>query len=124
MTLDRFTDARVESFQDGDELVGVRNGGELVRMNQMSDGTADQLFLAVRLASLESYIRHHEPLPFVVDDILIQFDDHRAKATLEVLAELSRETQVIFFTHHRHLLELVDGVTAGDVVVHELNGTG
>ncbi len=120
MTLGRFTDARVESFQDGDELVGVRDGGELVRMNQMSDGTADQLFLAVRLASLESYIRHHEPLPFVVDDILIQFDDHRAKATLEVLAELSRETQVIFFTHHRHLLELVEGVTAGDVVMHEL----
>ncbi|MFP4584711.1 MAG: AAA family ATPase [Desulfococcaceae bacterium] len=124
MTLGRFTDARVEAFQDGDELVGVRHGGELVRMNQMSDGTADQLFLAVRLASLESYIRHHEPLPFVVDDILVQFDDHRAKATLEVLAELSRETQVIFFTHHRHLLELAEGVTAGDVVVHELGGTG
>lgn len=120
MTLGRFTDARVEAFSDGDELVGVRDGGELVRMNQMSDGTADQLFLAVRLASLESYIRHHEPLPFVVDDILIQFDDDRAKATLEVLAELSRETQVIFFTHHRHLLELVDGVGSGDVVAHEL----
>jgi uncharacterized protein YhaN len=72
----------------------------------MSDGTADQLYLALRLASLEQYLENSESLPFVVDDILLRFDDARAAATLEVLAELSKKTQVIFFTHHRHLVDL------------------
>jgi len=43
-----------------------------------------------------------------VDDILIKFDDARAIAALQALARLSEQTQVIFFTHHRRLLELVE----------------
>ena len=70
----------------------------------MSDGTCDQLYLALRLALLESYLSDHEPIPFIVDDILIQFDDDRAVASLKALAELSKNTQVIFFTHHEHLV--------------------
>ena len=64
--------------------------------------------LALRLASLEQYLEKNEPLPFIVDDILLRFDDDRALATLKVLADLSRKTQVLFFTHHRHLVELAD----------------
>ena len=79
-----------------------------VTVDGMSDGTADQLYLSLRLASLEQYLEHNEPLPFVVDDILLRFDDERSLATLTVLSELSRKTQVIFFTHHRHLVELVE----------------
>jgi uncharacterized protein YhaN len=47
-------------------------------------------------------------MPFIVDDILIKFDNERATATLQVLADLSKKTQVIFFTHHRHLVELAE----------------
>jgi uncharacterized protein YhaN len=43
----------------------------------------------------------------IVDDLLVQFDDARALATLEVLAELATRTQVLFFTHHQHLVSLV-----------------
>lgn len=78
----------------------------MILVNEMSDGSADQLYLALRLASIEQYIEGHEPLPFIVDDILIRFDDKRSAATLKVLAELADKTQVIFFTHHLHLLEL------------------
>jgi uncharacterized protein YhaN len=72
----------------------------------MSDGTCDQLYLALRLASLEAWLDHHEPLPFIVDDVLLTFDDERAAAALGVLADLSARTQVIFFTHHQHLIEI------------------
>lgn len=72
----------------------------------MSDGTADQLYLALRLAGVAEYLARNEAMPFIVDDILIKFDDGRAVAALKVLAELSIKTQVIFFTHHRHLVEL------------------
>jgi uncharacterized protein YhaN len=87
----------------------------------MSDGTADQLYLAIRLASLENYLKNSTPLPFIVDDILVQFDDRRASATLEALSDLARQTQVIFFTHHRHLVDLARSRLADGVAVHTLS---
>ena len=45
-------------------------------------------------------------MPLVVDDILVHFDDDRARAALEILGELSERTQVLFFTHHARLVEL------------------
>lgn len=86
-------------------LVGLR-GTTPVPVNRMSDGAADALFLALRLASLETHVDRRGPFPFVLDDILIQLDDSRAAAALEVLSELSEKTQIIFFTHHQHLLEI------------------
>ena len=57
----------------------------------MSLGTADQLYLALRLATLEAYLDRREPLPLVVDDILIQFDNARTSATLSALAALATD---------------------------------
>jgi len=76
----------------------------------MSDGTCDQLYLALRLAAIEQFTRRAEPLPLLVDDILIRFDDERARETLAVLGELSQQHQVIFFTHHQRLGQLADEV--------------
>ncbi len=45
----------------------------------MSDGTRDQLYLSLRLATLEQHQSKGEPIPFVVDDVLIGFDDNRTK---------------------------------------------
>ena len=58
----------------------------------MSDGTRDQLFLSLRLASLDRQLAVSEPFPFVLDDILLNFDDARARATLEQLTEVARQT--------------------------------
>jgi uncharacterized protein YhaN len=44
-------------------------------------------------------------MPFIVDDILVNFDDERSKATLKVLADLSEKNQVILFTHHSRVVE-------------------
>jgi uncharacterized protein YhaN len=77
-----------------------------VEVSGMSDGTRDQLFLALRIASLERQLTSGEPLPFVLDDTLINFDDVRAEATLSELAALASKTQVLFFTHHARLVEL------------------
>ncbi|HSF32355.1 MAG TPA: AAA family ATPase [Candidatus Tectomicrobia bacterium] len=117
LTLGSF--ARLETdYNDKDQpvLVGVRAEGGYVGVEGMSDGTRDQLYLALRLATLEQYLANHEPLPFVVDDILIQFDDQRAGAALQVLAELSAKTQVLFFTHHWRLVELAKSIAGPHVV--------
>jgi len=103
-------------------ITGVRNpGGEPVHVTGMSDGTADQLYLALRLAGLEMTIEKTGPMPFIVDDILIKFDNERAAAALNILADLSACTQVIFFTHHAHLIELArQQVPETSVTYHEL----
>jgi uncharacterized protein YhaN len=108
MTREAFSGLRAEYDESGNPvLMGIRStGGDLVGVTGMSDGTADQLYLALRLASLERYFDTSEPLPFVVDDILLRYDDERAAATLGVLGELAHKTQVIFFTHHQHLVDL------------------
>jgi uncharacterized protein YhaN len=110
MTLGSFEGIRAEYDEKGNPvLVGIRPGsGEQVTVAGMSDGTADQLYLALRLASLEQFLEKNEPLPFVVDDILLRFDDDRAVGTLKVLSDLSEKTQVIFFTHHDHLVRLAE----------------
>lgn len=123
LTLGSFAGLRVDIDDHGENvLAGVRpNQQQLVPPAGMSDGTCDQLYLALRLASLEHYLTQKEPLPLVVDDILISFDDRRAAAALEVLAELSEKIQVIFFTHHEHLTDLARETIAPErVSFHEL----
>ncbi len=87
----------------------------------MSVGTADALYLALRLASLKHQLRHGHPIPLVIDDCLIQLDDQRAVAALQLLSDLSETTQVILFTHHRHLLDLADDqLHSGEFHIHRL----
>ncbi|MEW4571356.1 AAA family ATPase [Tautonia sp. JC769] len=101
-------------------LLGVRDGRR-VGVTAMSDGSCDQLYLALRLASLEGWLNRHEPIPLIVDDILLNFDDERSAAALRALAELSGRTQVVFFTHHEHLVELArSSVPPEALFVHRL----
>jgi uncharacterized protein YhaN len=105
-------------------LVGRRPaaaGGKSVRVSGMSDGSCDQLYLALRLAHLQKHVEREGPFPFIVDDILITFDNDRALAALTCLCDISARTQVFFFSHHRHLLELAkDNLSSDRVVYHEL----
>jgi uncharacterized protein YhaN len=118
LTRGSFERLRVEtSERDESVIVGERPGGqEMLGVEAMSAGSCDQLYLAIRIAYLEHWLAGREPIPFIVDDILLSFDDDRAIAALKVLGELSRRTQVIFFTHHAHLLELARSVLSEDVL--------
>lgn len=126
LTLGSFSGMKTEFDEKGKPiLVGLRPDKTLVPVEGMSDGTRDQLYLALRLASLEMHVREQQPIPFIVDDILVNFDDERAAAALRALAELARHTQVIFFTHHEHLLDLAEEqLEEGDFLAHRLPGRG
>jgi uncharacterized protein YhaN len=75
------------------------------------------LFLALRVAEIERHLTSATPLPFIGDDILQTFDDDRAVAAMRVLVELSRQTQIILLTHHRHVLDLSARLPEGSVHV-------
>jgi uncharacterized protein YhaN len=107
LTGNSFSTLRVDfDEQDRARLTGVRPDGAAVGIHGMSNGTADQLYLALRIASVEDYLDRADPLPFVADDLFINFDDERATAGLKVLGQLATRTQVLFFTHHRHLVDI------------------
>jgi uncharacterized protein YhaN len=104
-------------------LRGIRSADRReIAVSGMSEGTADQLYLALRLAVLETYLETHlhARLPLILDDILINFDNARAVAALGVLLYLSRKTQVLFFTHHEHLLELAVAEFGEAVCTHRI----
>jgi len=127
LSLGSFTGIRGDN--EGDEgkpvLECVRPGGTSVTVEGLSDGSRDQLFLALRIASLERHFDNNEPIPFILDDILVNFDDARSRASLEVLAELSQKTQVLFFTHHARVAELArEAVSSSFLCVHDLDELG
>jgi uncharacterized protein YhaN len=87
----------------------------------LNEAARYHLYLALRLASLERYLEHAEPLPLVLDDVLIHFDEEGTRAALGVLGALATRVQVLLFTHHRHNLDLAErAAPAGSLFVHEL----
>jgi uncharacterized protein YhaN len=108
LTLRHYTSLSVEYEDNEPYLQAVTDTGEKRRVSQMSDGTRDQLFLAMRLAFLKQHLWNSEPLPLIMDDILVHFDDKRTEATLEILHEFASQTQILYFTHHQSVLEAVN----------------
>ncbi len=114
VTSGRFQGIAIDYDEEKQILVAVRADGKRLAMDQLSTGRRDQLFLALRLAAIEGHVDTSEPLPVIVDDLLIQFDDQAAAATFKVLADLAQRTQILFLTHHEHLLEVADAAIGAD----------
>ena len=112
-----------QSFDDNDraQLVARRhNGGGNVEIAHLSEGTRDQLYLALRLAYLESYAERAEPAPFVGDDLFASFDDERTALGLEALAAIGDRVQPLLFTHHRAVVDLAAARLGAAVDIIEL----
>ena len=75
----------------------------------LSQGTADQLYLALRLAVADLVLPDPQACPLILDDALLAFDDNRLALALRLLTELAQERQVILFTcQHREFFMLED----------------
>lgn len=122
MTDGAYGSVRAEPGDDSESLVvtALTSAGIGRTPDQLSDGTRDQLYLAMRLAGLEVQAEHGVSLPLVFDDLLIQFDDKRARGALEVLCEVGINRQVILFTHHNRIVELAKGLTKRKIEILEL----
>ncbi len=123
LTLGSFARLTVDADSEPPVLYGQRSDGSRVGTAGMSEGSRDQLYLALRLAALELQLGAGHALPFIADDLFINYDDSRARAGLAALARLSELTQVVFLSHHDHLLPLVRSVFGDEVNVLDLNST-
>ncbi len=87
-------------------LVAVQPDGSEKHIHQLSAGTRDQLYFSLRLATLErQFERSAEPIPLILDDVLINFDDQRTIAALKVLGDVATNKQVLLFSHHASLID-------------------
>jgi uncharacterized protein YhaN len=100
LTLGRYTSVRAVIGEKDQDLEVVESEGHTKRANELSRGTREQLFLAMRFALIEEYAKNAEPMPVVLDDILVNFDPERAKAACKVIINLSNRFQIIFLTCH------------------------
>jgi uncharacterized protein YhaN len=75
-------------------------------IGQLSRGTAEQLYLSLRFGFIREFSETTESLPIIMDEILVNFDPHRARATAETIVELSKAHQVLFFTCHPQMASL------------------
>ena len=102
-------------------LRAERAGGGIIGVEAMSDGTSDQLYLALRLAALDLRRESHPQMPLLLDDVLITSDDERAANVLRALARFAEGGQAMLFTHHRHLIEVANAAVDGHgIVIHNL----
>lgn len=94
----RLTEGRYDRLSLSEDLsltAGAQSEATLRSPLWRSDGTADQLYLALRLALSETLA---PDAPLILDDALVRFDDHRLQTALEVLQELSQTRQILLFT--------------------------
>ncbi len=75
-------------------------------IGQLSRGTAEQLYLALRFGFIREFSKNAEPLPIIMDDILVNFDPPRARAAVKALLKFSRHHQILFFTCHPQTVRL------------------
>lgn len=94
----RMTGGRYQKLSLSEDLslnAGAEDEDTLRSSLWRSEGTVDQLYLALRLAVAEELTPN---APLVLDDALVRFDDQRLKAAMEILSEAAEQKQVILFT--------------------------
>lgn len=96
------TDGRYETIQLDDEgFSAVDSAGQRVHAIELSRGTAEQLYLSLRLA-LMGVFSGYETLPMIIDDGFVNFDYSRSEKVYELLEKVAKNRQIIILTCHEN----------------------
>lgn len=79
---------------------------KLIPLEQVSSGTADQIYLALRLAAARFIQNGTDSMPLIFDDSFVLYDDDRLRQALRWLSE-AYKGQIIIFTCHRRELDIL-----------------
>ncbi len=111
MTDGRYTGLTIP-LGDGRIEVFDRNAGAKTS-ELLSRGTAEQLYLALRLGLIAQLGAVGAGLPVLMDDVLVNFDPERRRGAASAVAELAASRQVVFFTCHPETAALFSEVMPG-----------
>ncbi len=110
-TFSGLTSQRYSDVRTGDNLKIMLDNPEtetLVPVSMLSDGTIDQIYLALRVAISETVLQNHECMPFIMDEPFAQYDDERTFNALKYIGNISKKQQVIIFTCKKREVELIN----------------
>lgn len=93
---------------------------DIIPISVLSGGTIDQMYLALRIALVQTIEKKTEKLPLIMDEILSQYDDARSLDTIRLLKEISKERQIIFFTCKSREIEMAKFVCNNNINIIEL----
>ncbi|MFW6047154.1 MAG: ATP-binding protein, partial [Candidatus Woesearchaeota archaeon] len=79
--------------------------GQYKDTEQLSRGTAEQLYLAIRFGFIRQFEKHNPSLPVIFDDVMVNFDHERSKNAFETLSNLANTNQILYFTCHPESVE-------------------
>ncbi len=98
----------------GEQTITVSDANGVSRQpHELSRGTREQLYLALRFGLIREFGEHSGSLPVVVDEALVNFDPDRARMAAQAFAELSVVNQVLVFTCHPYMRDMfAEGVDA------------
>lgn len=110
------------------ELHILSASGESVDPDILSRGAQEQAYLALRLAYIQNHAAQASPLPIIMDDVLVNFDPERAQRTARVFVDLCEGRhgpahQLIYFTCHPHVADMLRETQAGSALFTVENGT-
>ena len=77
-----------------------------------SSGLGDQVYLSMRLALASLWGKNSEPLPLILDDLLVRFDEGRQRGAAKAICEAARENQMLLFTCQKNTLDIFRDVVA------------
>jgi len=106
---------------DSDAFIIEEASGGRKEINQLSRGTAEQLYLSLRFGYITEYGKHDVGLPVVFDDVLVNFDPVRKENSCKAIAKLADINQIMYFTCHPETVELLKE-SRPDAVVIDLEG--
>ncbi|MPQ44304.1 ATP-binding protein [Clostridium tarantellae] len=104
ITNNKYSEVKVSSNYD--LLVRDSNKNELIYSDYLSNGTWDQVYLALRLAIIE-LIYNNKIVPIILDESFSQYDENRLKKVLSIIYEISKEKQIILFSSQKREYELL-----------------
>jgi uncharacterized protein YhaN len=110
--------------EDEDGIAVLDSAGRRHGLSDLSRGTQEQLYLCMRLGLAREFGDRAVALPLVMDDVLVNFDEARARRMAAELLEFARDNQVLLFTCHEFvrslLLDLDPTVRVIDMRVHDI----
>jgi uncharacterized protein YhaN len=114
MTLGRYTGVRIPLDA---EISVISAAGDLKPATELSQGTAEQLYLALRVGLISSLGELGRHLPVLMDDIAVNYDPERLVAAAAAVAELALARQVVLFTCHDTTAQVMTAAVPGASLV-------
>lgn len=80
-------------------------------------GTRDQLHLRCVSRAVEAHAGQAAAIPFIADELPVNFDDRRIDAALTLLGRLGRTTQAVVFAHHERIVDMARRQAAAAILI-------